>query len=169
MSGARSWQTLFRVTLPLMRPAILSTMLLLFIRGMESYEVPRLIGNPARIEVFTTDIQRAITGSTRAVRPRQRAVDDAAGDLHASRCGSIRARRATRKPSRRSPARATSPCRCSSGAGAGRSRALIALMYVATLGLPLLTLVLAVALQVGRDPVHADDRRRARCTTTSSS
>lgn len=63
MSGARSWQTLARVTLPLMRPAILSTLLLLFIRGMESYEVPRLIGNPARIEVFTTDIQRAITGS----------------------------------------------------------------------------------------------------------
>lgn len=64
MSGAHSWSTLFRVTLPLMRPAILSTLLLLFIRGMESYEVPRLIGNPARIEVFTTDIQRAITGST---------------------------------------------------------------------------------------------------------
>ena len=63
MSGARSWQTLTRVTLPLMRPAILSTLLLLFVRGMESYEVPRLIGNPARIEVFTTDIQRAISGS----------------------------------------------------------------------------------------------------------
>ena len=63
MSGARSWQTLGRVTLPLMRPAILSTLLLLFIRGLESYEVPRLIGNPARIEVFTTDIQRAISGS----------------------------------------------------------------------------------------------------------
>jgi iron(III) transport system permease protein len=64
MSGARSAQTLFRVTLPLMRPAILSTVLLLFIRGMESFEVPRLIGNPARIEVFTTDIQNAIRGSS---------------------------------------------------------------------------------------------------------
>jgi iron(III) transport system permease protein len=64
MSGARPWQTLARVTLPLMRPAILSTVLLLFIRGIESYEVPRLIGNPARIEVFTTDIQRAIAGTT---------------------------------------------------------------------------------------------------------
>jgi iron(III) transport system permease protein len=64
MSGARSLQTLFRVTLPMMRPAILSTMLLLFIRGMESFEVPRLVGNPARIEVFTTDIQNAIRGSS---------------------------------------------------------------------------------------------------------
>ena len=63
MSGARSWQTVFRVTLPLMRPAILSTLLLLFVRGLESYEVPRLIGNPSRIEVFTTEIQRAISGS----------------------------------------------------------------------------------------------------------
>ena len=63
MSGARSWQTVTRVTLPLLRPAILSTILLLFIRGMESYEVPRLIGNPARIEVFTTEIQRAISGT----------------------------------------------------------------------------------------------------------
>jgi iron(III) transport system permease protein len=64
MSGARSWQTLARVTLPLMRPAILSTVLLLFIRGIESYEVPRLIGSPARIDVFTTDIQRAIAGTS---------------------------------------------------------------------------------------------------------
>ena len=63
MSGARSWQTLLRVTLPLMRPAILSTLLLLFVRGLEAYEVPRLIGNPSRIEVFTTDIQRAISGA----------------------------------------------------------------------------------------------------------
>jgi iron(III) transport system permease protein len=46
-----------------MKPAILSTLLLLFIRGIESFEVPRLIGNPARIEVFTTDIQAAIRGA----------------------------------------------------------------------------------------------------------
>ncbi|MGZ5844796.1 MAG: ABC transporter permease, partial [Xanthobacteraceae bacterium] len=33
---------------------------LLFVMGMASYEVPRLIGRPARIDVFTTDIQGAI-------------------------------------------------------------------------------------------------------------
>ena len=63
MSGARSWQTLIRVTLPILRPAILSTILLLFVRGIESFDVPRLIGNPARINVFTTEVQRA-TGQT---------------------------------------------------------------------------------------------------------
>lgn len=64
MSGARQWQIARRVTMPMMRPAILSTLLLLFIRGVESFEVPRLIGNPARIEVFTTDIQAAIRGAS---------------------------------------------------------------------------------------------------------
>ena len=63
MSGARTAQTAFRVTLPILRPAILSTVLLLFVRGIESFEVPRLIGNPARINVFTTEVQRA-TGQT---------------------------------------------------------------------------------------------------------
>ena len=59
MSGAGTLQVARRVTFPLLRPAILSTMLLLFIRGVESFEVPRLIGMPARIFVFTTDIQSA--------------------------------------------------------------------------------------------------------------
>jgi iron(III) transport system permease protein len=60
VSGGRNWQVLTKITLPLLRPAILSAMLLLFVLGMSSYEVPRLIGRPARIEVFTTDIQSAM-------------------------------------------------------------------------------------------------------------
>jgi iron(III) transport system permease protein len=60
MSGGNYAQVLGRVTLPLMRPAILSALLLLFVMGMASYEVPRLIGRPARIDVFTTEIQGAI-------------------------------------------------------------------------------------------------------------
>jgi iron(III) transport system permease protein len=63
VSGSRYWQILVRITLPLLRPAILSTMLLLFVLGMSSFEVPRLIGRPARIDVFTTEIQAA-TGGT---------------------------------------------------------------------------------------------------------
>jgi iron(III) transport system permease protein len=59
-SGANQRQITWRVTLPMMRPAVLSTLLLLFIRGLESFEVPRLIGRPARIDVFTTDIQDAV-------------------------------------------------------------------------------------------------------------
>jgi iron(III) transport system permease protein len=60
MAGASYAQVLGRVTLPLLRPAILSALLLLFVLGMASYEVPRLIGRPARIHVFTTEIQGAI-------------------------------------------------------------------------------------------------------------
>jgi iron(III) transport system permease protein len=59
VSGAKYWQVLPKITLPLLRPAILSTMVLLFMLGMSSYEVPRLIGRPARIDVFTTEIQAA--------------------------------------------------------------------------------------------------------------
>src|SRR5262249_50053583 len=60
LAGASYAQVLGRITLPLMRPAILSAVLLLFVLGMASYEVPRLIGRPARIDVFTTEIQGAI-------------------------------------------------------------------------------------------------------------
>jgi len=60
MSGGNYAQVFGKVTLPLLRPAILSALLLLFVLGMASYEVPRVIGRPARIDVFTTDIQGAI-------------------------------------------------------------------------------------------------------------
>jgi iron(III) transport system permease protein len=63
VAGARYWQVIGKITLPLLRPAILSAMLLLFVMGMSSYEVPRLIGRPAHIDVFTTDIQMATTGT----------------------------------------------------------------------------------------------------------
>jgi len=61
MAGGRYWQVLPKITLPLLRPAILSGLLLLFIMGLSSYEVPRIIGRPARIDVFTTQIQAATT------------------------------------------------------------------------------------------------------------
>jgi iron(III) transport system permease protein len=62
VAGARASQVMRLVTLPLLRPAILSTLLLLFVRGMESFEVPRLIGVPSRIAVLTTEIQNATQG-----------------------------------------------------------------------------------------------------------
>ena len=63
MSGGRYWQVLPKITLPLLRPAIFSGLLLLFIMGLSSYEVPRVIGRPARIDVFTTRIQGATTSA----------------------------------------------------------------------------------------------------------
>lgn len=63
VSGSSYWQILRRITFPLLRPAILSALLLLFILGISSFEVPRLIGRPGRIDVFTTEIQAATSGA----------------------------------------------------------------------------------------------------------
>src|SRR5207249_1266925 len=60
VAGSRTFTTLRRVTLPLMRPAMMSTMLIMFVRAIESFEVPALIGIPARIPVFTSRIFLAI-------------------------------------------------------------------------------------------------------------
>lgn len=61
-AGANNFTCLRQITLKVLRPALLSTMLILFIRGIESFEVPALIGIPARIFVFTTKIYEAASG-----------------------------------------------------------------------------------------------------------
>jgi iron(III) transport system permease protein len=59
MSGANTWQTLCRVTLRLLMPTSASVLLILFVRGLESFETPALIGMPARIYVYTSEIYLA--------------------------------------------------------------------------------------------------------------
>lgn len=59
-AGSTTFQTFRKVTLPLMRPAMVSVLLINFIRGIEAFEVPALIGVPAKISVFTTKIFLAI-------------------------------------------------------------------------------------------------------------
>ncbi|HJU62648.1 MAG TPA: iron ABC transporter permease [Candidatus Binatia bacterium] len=59
-AGSSTLTTFRRVTLPLMRPAMFSVLLIVFIRGIEAFEVPALIGVPAKIAVFTTKIFLAI-------------------------------------------------------------------------------------------------------------
>ena len=60
MSGANLWQVLWRVTLKLTWPAIFATILILFVRSIESFEVPALLGLPVGIEVFTSSIYTAV-------------------------------------------------------------------------------------------------------------
>jgi iron(III) transport system permease protein len=60
VAGSSAWTTLRRVTLPIMRPAILSVFLIIFIRAIEAFEVPALIGIPAKVPVFTSKIFLAI-------------------------------------------------------------------------------------------------------------
>jgi iron(III) transport system permease protein len=56
VSGAGLWATIQRVTLRLSLPAILALAMLVFIRAIEAFEVPALVGLPGRISVLTTDI-----------------------------------------------------------------------------------------------------------------
>jgi iron(III) transport system permease protein len=54
--GAGVWQTIRRVTMRLSLPSILALSMLVFIRAIEAFEVPALVGLPGRISVLTTDI-----------------------------------------------------------------------------------------------------------------
>ncbi|MDK3255419.1 ABC transporter permease [Blastococcus capsensis] len=56
MSGASRMQTLRKVTLPLVRPALLSSILVILITSLESFEVPALLGLQNGIYVFTSRI-----------------------------------------------------------------------------------------------------------------
>ena len=59
-AGSSTFTTFRKVTLPLMRPAMFGVLLVIFIRGIEAFEVPALVGVPAKISVFTTKIFLAI-------------------------------------------------------------------------------------------------------------
>lgn len=56
MSGASVFQTVRRVSLPLAMPAVLALGMFVFIRAIEAFEVPLLVGMPGGIDVLTTDV-----------------------------------------------------------------------------------------------------------------
>jgi iron(III) transport system permease protein len=60
MSGASVAEVVWRVTLRLAWPAALAAFLILFVRAVESFEVPALLGLPVGIEVYTSSIYQAI-------------------------------------------------------------------------------------------------------------
>lgn len=60
MSGSGTLTTLYRVTLRLALPAALSVILIMAIRGLESFEVPALIGIPSGIYTFISAIYMAV-------------------------------------------------------------------------------------------------------------
>ncbi|MBI2183567.1 MAG: iron ABC transporter permease [Thaumarchaeota archaeon] len=61
MSGATTRQTIFKVTLPLVSPALLSTGALIFMIGVNSFETPTFIGLPAKVYVFMNAIFEKIS------------------------------------------------------------------------------------------------------------
>ncbi|WP_454855591.1 ABC transporter permease [Rhizobium binxianense] len=60
MSGASIRQIAMRITFKLAWPAVLGSFLILFVRSLESFEVPALLGLPVGIQVFTSSIYKAI-------------------------------------------------------------------------------------------------------------
>lgn len=60
MSGASIGQIFWRVTLKLTWPAIFASMLILFVRAIEAFEVPALLGIPVGTQVLTSAIYQAV-------------------------------------------------------------------------------------------------------------
>jgi iron(III) transport system permease protein len=56
MTGAGTWRTLRRISLPLALPAVAAALLLLFLTTIETFEVPLLMGTRAGVRVYTTEI-----------------------------------------------------------------------------------------------------------------
>lgn len=52
--GGGLWRTLTRVTLPILRPAIMAAFILAIVRALASYAVPRVLGTPGRVDVLAT-------------------------------------------------------------------------------------------------------------------
>jgi iron(III) transport system permease protein len=60
MCGAGLGMTLRKITLPLSLPALLALAMLVFIRAIEAFEVPAIVGLPGRVLVLTTDVYSAM-------------------------------------------------------------------------------------------------------------
>ena len=58
--GSSNLQTLCRITLPVLRPALLASITLVAIRSLESFAVPSALGMPGRIYLLSTHIYRII-------------------------------------------------------------------------------------------------------------
>jgi len=60
MCGATVLQVARRMTLKLVWPAVAAVFLILFLRAIESFEVPTILGLPVGIEVYTSSIYQAV-------------------------------------------------------------------------------------------------------------
>ncbi|HEY9573621.1 MAG TPA: iron ABC transporter permease [Pusillimonas sp.] len=58
--GAGTWRTLVRITLPVLRPAILAAFILAIVRSLASYAVPRVLGMPGQVDVLATYLYQMV-------------------------------------------------------------------------------------------------------------
>ncbi|MBE5797845.1 MAG: iron ABC transporter permease [Clostridiales bacterium] len=54
------WRVMLRITLPIVKPALLSTLLLVFASSMSAYSVPIFLGSPVRYYVLSTKMMSLI-------------------------------------------------------------------------------------------------------------
>ncbi|HXS40661.1 MAG TPA: iron ABC transporter permease [Stellaceae bacterium] len=64
VSGASPLTTFLRVTLPVLRPGILAPLILAVLVALEQFEIPLVIGLPARINIFSTRIYYELNPDT---------------------------------------------------------------------------------------------------------
>ena len=60
-SGAGRWQILWRVGLPILKPALLSVMTIQLIIGMLAFDVPAVLGIPGHVDIMSLEIFRLMT------------------------------------------------------------------------------------------------------------
>jgi iron(III) transport system permease protein len=58
--GGSNMKTLFKITLPVLRPAILAAFILCVVRCLASFAVPSVLGMPGRVYVLATYIYRTV-------------------------------------------------------------------------------------------------------------
>jgi len=63
ISGASNWQTTFRVTFPLILPALTSSAILVYILMFEIFSVPAILGQPSKLYFVPTVIYQAVRGT----------------------------------------------------------------------------------------------------------
>lgn len=56
LSGATRLRVLWKVSFPMLRPALVAVGVLMFVTGLETFDVPLILGLPAGIRVFSTQI-----------------------------------------------------------------------------------------------------------------
>ena len=58
--GASVWKTLLHIVVPIMLPTIIVVTVLGLIRSLQAFEIELILGSPARIDVYSTAIYRAV-------------------------------------------------------------------------------------------------------------
>ena len=60
-AGSSLWNTVRTITLPLLLPGSLAAILITFVRAVETFEVPAVMGVPAGIAMFATEVWMAVS------------------------------------------------------------------------------------------------------------